>query len=563
MATISTEALTEQLRLREKSQNYDSINKKINQALKETRAARGAAGGNVLGELVGGLESMIEVSNNLVENAELTAKAVIAKVKPDGHGVEANLKPLLTDAEVTSLQTVMKRTAVDIKEIFGPAITSLTATSKMNHAIITDMSPEAATKAIKKAANFTNNLPLINLQKSLVPEKFKDFVENAVNKIETKEIQKDIDNVLAAVKTELKKTTGGVDSGNLLKDISEDVSRNLSTTIGGFGDEFTRLKSLPIINDLLGGNNALGLDKAISTLKIDPSILTKAGSLGIKTDIGSLVDMKGFLKSMDKLAPDLASTVAALKTKTDNAITTLDKTKTSIASIVTDNVANPHKTSDVNDTTKDKRFKTLGSVEEIVSVLKSSRRPLTTIVWHWSGHYTDDRNIGASEIDTEYLGISKRIPFHFIIMKDGTIQTGIPISSGSGHVAAEFNALSFGVAFVGGYNGPRGGLPGGVRLDAKSYTTSQWRSFNAMMKAFYTVIPGGDAFGQNDLGDDPREGPGFSVRDIIRLSPFNRQNICEPNIDKKFLTRVEMIAKIAKIKALAKARLDSIDFSNF
>jgi len=544
MASISPETLATELRLRQKSQNYGGIDDAISKAINETSAARNAAGGNALGEIKAGLESMIGVSNNLVENAETISKTVIAKVKPDGHGIEANLKPLLTDAEIASHQAVLKNAAVDISAIFGPAITSLTAASKMNHKIITDFSPEAATTALKKAAGLLSNDKLIDMQKNLVPEELKDIVETAVNKIEIKEIQKDIDNVFAAVKTELKKATDGVSSGNLLKDITEDVSRNLSTTIGGFGDEFTRLKSLPIINDLLGGNNALGLDKAISTLKIDPSILTKAGQLGIGTNIGSLIDMKGFLKQMDKLAPDLASLTTALKTKTDNAITTLDKTKTSIASIVTENNTSPHETSDANDTTKKERFKTLSSFEEIISILKSSKRQLTTIVWHWSGHYTDDGNIGAQEIHNEYRTINRNIPFHFVIMKNGDIQSGFPIHNGSRHVAPEFNEFSFGVAFVGGYNGPRGGLPGGVRLDAKSYTTSQWESFNKIMKAFYITIPGGDAFGQNDLGDNPGEGPGFSVPDIISKDPFNRKNTCQPKIDKKFLTREEIIARL-------------------
>jgi hypothetical protein len=293
---------------------------------------------------------------------------------------------------------------------------------------------------------------------------------------------------------------------------------------------------------LLGGNNALGLDKAISTLKIDPSLLTKAGSLGIGTNIGSLLDMKGFIKQMDKLAPDLASLSTTLKTSVDKAITTLDKSKTSIASVVTDNNTSPHETADVTDTTKDKRFKTLSSVEEIVSVLKSSRRPLTTIVWHWSGHYSNDANIGAFEIDQEYLGITKRIPFHFVITKNGDIQTGFPISSGSAHVASEFNALSFGVAFVGGYNGPRQGIdPGLVELSAKSYTAAQWKSFYAFMKAFYIFAPGGDAFGQNDLGDDPGEGPGFDVSVLAHV--FDKKNACIPALDKKFLTREEIIAR--------------------
>ena len=557
MSTISRKTLSQELRLREKSQNYGGIFDAISQFKQETSTARGAAGGNAVGELVGGLESLIGVSHNAVEDAESTAKAVIAKVTPSGHGIETLLHPGMTDAEIASLDAIMKNAAIDVSTVFGPAITSVTAASKMNHKIIIDSSPEAATTALKKAANLPTNAKLIDMQKNLAPEGFKELVESAVNKMELKEVQADVSNMLATVQTELKKTTGGVDSGNLLKDISEDVSRNLRKTIGGFGDEFTLLKSLPIINDLLGGNNALGLDKAMSALKIDPSILTKAKSLGIGTNIGSLVDMKGFLKQMDKLAPDLASLTTTLKTSVDNAITKLDKTKTSVASVVTENNTSPHETADVTDTTKNERFKTLSSVEEIVSVLKSSRRPLTTIVWHWSGHFSNDANIGAFEIDQEYLGITKRIPFHFVIAKNGDIQTGFAIHNGSAHVAPEFNEFSFGVAFVGGYNGTRDPRGGVVNLDSKSYTAAQWKSFYAFMKAFYIFAPGGDAFGQNDLGDDPGEGPGFDVSSLTALSPFYKENACIPALDKKFLTREEIIAR-QKINSVAINELKDI-----
>ena len=78
MSTISPKALAEQLRLRAKSQNYGGMFDAISQFKQETSTARGAAGGNAVGELVGGLESMIEVANNAVEKAESTAKAVIA-----------------------------------------------------------------------------------------------------------------------------------------------------------------------------------------------------------------------------------------------------------------------------------------------------------------------------------------------------------------------------------------------------------------------------------------------------------------------------------------------------
>ena len=97
----------------------------------------------------------------------------------------------------------------------------------------------------------------------------------------------------------------------------------------------------------------------------------------------------------------------------------------------------------------------------------------------------------------------------------------------------------------------------GVKLDSKSYTAAQWKSFNAMMKAFYTFAPGGDAFGQNDLGNDPGEGPGFSVPDQIALAPFYKKNACNPELDKKFLSREEIIAR-QKIYSVAINELQDI-----
>jgi hypothetical protein len=559
MATISPETLATELRFREKRQNYAGMLDSISLSKKETNAARNAAGGESVGATQAGLESMVQIYDNAVDVAESTAKTIIAKVAPTGHDLEAQLHPRMTDAEIASLDAIMKNAAVTVTEIFGPAIAAATASSKMNHKIYTDSSPDAAVTALKKATKIIDNDKLETVIKGLLPDDLKSLGKSAVEKMQSKEIQADVANVLTTVDSELKKATSGISSGNLLKDITEDVSRNLSTTIGSFGDEFTRLTSLPIINDLLGGNNALGLDKAISTLKIDPSLLTKARQLGIGTNISGLLDMKGFLKSIEKLAPELETLSTALKTSTDNAITALDKAKTSVASIVSDtNNTSPHETADVADTTKEERFKTLSSIEEIISVLKSSKRPLTTIVWHWSGHYTDDGNIGAQEILNEYRTIDKNIPFHFVIMKNGDIQTGFPINNANANATdAAFLPFSFGVVFVGGYNGPRGGLPGGVKLDSKSYTAAQWKSFNTMMKAFYTFAPGGDAFGQNDLGNDPGEGPGFSVSDQIALAPFYKKNACNPELDKKFLSREEIIAR-QKIYSVAINELQDI-----
>jgi len=554
MATISPATLATELRFREKRLNYAGILDAVSLAKQETNAARGASLGNSVGQEIVGLESIVRVANNLVEDAEITFKPVIAKVKAIGHDLEDNLKPLLTSSEITSLGAAMKNSAVTITDIFPLALTSPTVASEMNHKIITDASPDAAAAALKKAADLLDNSKLTTVIQGLCPDDLKSLGESAVEKMQSKEVQKNISNMLVEVETELKKATDGTDSGNLLKDISEDLTRNIGTSVINFGEEFNRTLSLPIINDVLGGKNALGLDKAVSAFKIPDELI--ALNIG-GTNISSLLNMQNFINRAEKLAPELNAITAQLKTKTDNAINILSKAKTSVAAQVTDGEDNQHEVSDVADTTKDSRFKTLSSIEEIISVLKFAERPITTIVWHWSGHYSEDGDVGAKEINAEYLRDNKKIPFHFVIAKNGDIQTGASIHGITDHVITQWQELSFGVAFVGGYNGARGAPRGVVNLDSKSYTAAQWRSYFAFMKAFYAFAPGGDAFGNNDLGADPGEGPGFSVPAGIAQSPFFRENACQPGIDTKFLTREQIIAS-QKIYSIAINELQDI-----
>ena len=554
MVTISPAILATELRLRDKRQNYAGILDAVSLAKQETNAARGASLGNSVGQEIAGLESIVRVANNLVENAETTFKPVIAKVKAIGHDLEDTLKPLLSSSEITSLGAAMKNSAVTITDIFPLALTSPTVASEMNHKIITDASPDAAAAALKKAGALLDNSKLITVIQGLCPDDLKSLGESAVEKMQSKEVQKNIGNMLVEVETELKKATDGTNSGNLLKDISEDLTRNIGTSIVNFGEEFNRTLSLPIINDVLGGKNALGLDKAVSAFKIPDELI--ALNIG-GTNISSLLNMQNFIDRAEKLAPELNAITTQLKTKTDNAINILSKAKTSVAAQVTDGEDNQHEISDVADTTKDSRFKTLSSIEEIISVLKFAERPITTIVWHWSGHYSEDGDVGAKEINAEYLRDNKKIPFHFVIAKNGDIQTGASIHGTTNHVITQWQELSFGVAFVGGYNGARGAPPGIVNLDSKSYTAAQWRSYFAFMKAFYAFAPGGDAFGNNDLGADPGEGPGFSVPAGIAQSPFFRENACQPGIDTKFLTREQIIAS-QKIYSIAINELQDI-----
>ena len=150
MATISPETLATELRFREKRQNYAGMLDSISLSKKETNAARNAAGGESVGATQAGLESMMQIYDNAVDVAESTAKTIIAKVAPTGHDLEAQLHPGMTDAEIASLDAIMKNAAVTVTEIFGPAIAAATASSKMNHKIIYRFKSRCCSHGIKK-----------------------------------------------------------------------------------------------------------------------------------------------------------------------------------------------------------------------------------------------------------------------------------------------------------------------------------------------------------------------------------------------------------------------------
>ena len=62
--------------------------------------------------------------------------------------------------------------------------------------------------------------------------------------------------------------------------------------------------------------------------------------------------------------------------------------------------------------------------------------------------------------------------------------------------------------------------------DGTSYVNLQNNSFDAFMKTFYTVFPGGQAWGLNDLAPN-QDAPGFSVPDYTKQR-FNKINIRTP-----------------------------------
>jgi len=490
-------------------------------------------------------QSMVQVRGDQIEKAIATTKPILTKIIKELPGIEDKMKTAISSSDLTELNKIFGSETVNI----STSDTTVTTDTEniMTHKLFTDGGPTSISEIIKKASGATDE-EFEGTVKKVLEEDLQDAMSEGIRVIQSDETKNLMSNVLTQAEEKFKTLNSGLNSGDFLKDLSENFSGALGNVVSGFGDEFTPGKTLDVLNAAFGNLNPLDVSAAITTIPTD--ILNQAGILGIGTNITSLFDMQGLIGKMQLQAPELEASLTELKTKIDNQITTLKSAKTTVTATVNDGNTARHRVRNSATSMRENQFAVLGSQEEIESILKAAERDITTVVWHWTGHYIDDGYVGAPEINQEFSVNSEAIPYHFVVRRDGSIQTGAPINVETSHVIDEFKPLSIGVAFVAGFNGTRGpdGATGNVRLDAASITQAQWKSFDSFMKAFYAIFPGGDAFGNNDLSIDELKpainvGPGFDVADKIIASPFYRLNSGVPAEDKKFLTRDDIIAK--------------------
>ena len=450
------------------------------------------------------------------------------------------IKKSLTSNNETAINSIIKNSAVES--------TATTVKSSMNHAVVADGSPIAIKAGAGTAIDITDTGKYESMMKEVTEDELKDTVAEAVEVLQSDELKTQLANTFKDLDTKIIKATGGLNSGSLLKDVTENFSSTFGNILGNFGSEFTTGNNTnSVLNSLLGGSNTDAINKSASIKTIPADLSREASENGISTDVRNVDGAQNFINKMNKSSPGLSTIINEYQTGIDDIITKLSSANTSVAATINDGREARHLIRNAEETKADNTFTALSSQEEITSILSSTLREFTTVVWHWSGHYNDAANIGAAELDAEYKAIGlKQAPYHFVIKKNGNIETGASTENESAHTLEEYRKLSIGVVFIGGYNGASGGPPGLVELDVKSLTRKQWDSFYVFMKAFYFERPGGCAYGQNDLIEDASasNGPGFSVGEKIAGYPFFKRNVGAPLNDKKFLTHEEILEEL-------------------
>ena len=538
--TINIDRMAEELAKISSRLDYTDLHTSLDNLVSLTKSAETSLLGLTLGENLGGFEALTETAKTANEKLLVLYEPVITQMTEFVPGLEKDIKKDITADNTTAINSIIKNVAV--------VSTATTVKSSMNHAVIADGSPIAIKAGAGTAIGITDTGKYESMMKEVTEDELKDTVAEAVEALQSDELKTQLANTFKDLDTKIIKATGGLNSGSLLKDVTENFSSTFGNILGNFGSEFTTGNNTnSVLNKLLGGSNTDAINKSASIKTIPADLSREASENGISTDVRNVDGAQNFINKMNKSSPGLSTIITEYQTGIDDIITKLGSANTSVAATITDGNSARHRIRNAEETSVDNAFISLSSQEEITSVLSSTLREFTTVVWHWSGHYNNAANIGAAELDAEYKAIGlKQSPYHFVIKKNGTIETGISAENESAHTLEEFRKLSIGVVFIGGYNGSPGGPPGTVNLSVKSLTRAQWDSFYMFMKAFYMERPGGNAFGQNDLIENPtaHNGPGFDVRAKIAGYPLFKRNVGEPTLDEKFLTHEEILQEL-------------------
>lgn len=167
----------------------------------------------------------------------------------------------------------------------------------------------------------------------------------------------------------------------------------------------------------------------------------------------------------------------------------------------------------------------LKTYEEMEAAIRSSTREITEVVVHHTDTFEDQ----PVDYDDVYKWHSARnfsdVGYHFLILRSGDLQVARPISKKGAHCLKGHNNYSIGIAFVGGRVGSS--KNGGSKRSSTTFRPEQWNTFKAFMRAFYSVHPGGQAWGHNDIDPERRSDPNFDVVAYVENS-FGKENVQTP-----------------------------------
>ena len=179
--------------------------------------------------------------------------------------------------------------------------------------------------------------------------------------------------------------------------------------------------------------------------------------------------------------------------------------------------------------TADHSFEVVDTEEEFRDEVGNIRRDITAMMVHWSKTYNNqflnatdmneihralqETKVGVEE--TAALGQLAGIMWHYVILKDGTLQRGRPIELELLPEMA-WSKHTIHIGFIAGYTQQyTQASHGSYQPTSDSITDAQWKTFDMITKTMTQLKPGIGIFGHSDIHHESTC-PGFDVDDYMK-----------------------------------------------
>lgn len=526
MATISSLKLSETLNTLQKKLPTLDLTAAVVDAQAQLETAASTTLGNLPDEIKGGIKGLTQEIDNAADKFLAMDKPTITKLDASIADAVDTLKTSIGSTDLTNIDKVFKNADTTISDIFEAAEPALDAASDMLHEVIADGSLEAQLNTLKNVSGKSLDQLKSTLTQLVDTDKFVGDLDNLINKIDTKEITKEFGGALERFDKAASDALGGLNSGNLLKDITEGLTFNIQNAVASV--DLSKVNNLSVTNKVLANKINEAKNDMVKNLQI-PEVLS-----GRFTEFKTTTSLKKFLDTFTPTSEAEAIAVANLTSalnQIDTSITDeLGKLSGSVTTADEQTPPNDSPTVDISARTVSNDIKSIiNSKEELIKYFQACTRDISTMMILFAETTLDYSGLTAEEASLSYIQDYGVVPYHFWIRKDGTIETLKSINEElrSSIIEEGSNSAKYGVGVLlnAGYDEYQkdGNQPPLSKLTVKSITRSQMDSLHKLVSAFYAYLPVADVYSYQDLV--PTEyNPGFSMDEIISRAPYNAEN---------------------------------------
>ena len=528
--------------------SFDEINSAASTLTDQFKAASHTQLGFGVGEIKGGIESLVQnIDYPLGETS--SAIAAVSRVTANVPNVKSDLIQTISGTDATKLGSIVESTAA----------------SGLLDEIITAGTAEAIATAFKQVLGKTSS-ELENTLLSIAPIGLSVQISTSVDDVLSGAFKNPFAAGVGNIATALTAAVGGLNSTNLIKNVVENFTGQITNTVlSSINIPDSVITQLAVVA-IMDGNVDLAVDKSIAFLPIPKDLTDLSIRVGVNIDKSSVNNLVrsldileqagGSSSSIQIVINNISSIQSSFSGVSGGISNSVQTGNSALGSPSPDRIATIGGASSGGSGAYDTDFSYIESLEEMTADLRAVTRPVSTTIVHWTSHYIDDNHIDAQAI--KQIHISKgltTIGYHYIIKRDGSIQRGRNPNRVGAHAKSSHNPYSIGIGFVGGYNCPNGTSNPERCASADSINSAQWAAFDMYLKAFYTVYSGGEVWGHQDTDPWNKIDPMSNMTSYVK-NKFGKTNVSpQPS-------RTYSLEELAE-KLFGPVRTDPLDEGNY